>query len=202
MQKIVLMLLVLSMFWSCNCFAATYVESISGDLTWIGNDSAGNGSYTDIGTLDIGVNTVSGHFFYDTMGDDQYDFDPFDFTVAPGMKLTSVFMEYSTTYVDRSGPTMKEASAQFDIMSPDSQLFYNLLYLLGEDSMEVFPQFSGVEAGSYLFSHSSLGGTYPDAWDTNYTFTLITTSSAVPVPATLSLLGIGLLCLTGLGRRK
>lgn len=201
MKKIVLFI-VLSLFLACNCFAVTYVESISGDLSYTGSDSAGNPTYTDIGILDLGVNTVSGHFFFDGAAIDLFDFDSFDFTVASGMRLTSVFMEYSTTYVDRSDPTMMEASAQFNIMSPSSQLFYELLYFIGDGNMEVFPGFSGVEAGSYSFTNSSLGTANDDMWNTDYTFTLITTSSPVPEPSTFLLFGIGILSLVGLGRRS
>nr|WP_320192572.1 PEP-CTERM sorting domain-containing protein [uncultured Desulfobacter sp.] len=200
MKKIqLLIVLVISILGSCNCFAVTYNENVSGDLAWLGNDSAGHGSYTDIGTLDIGANTISGHFFFDSAADDRYDFDPFVFTIAPGMKLSSIFIEYSTTYLCCTGPATNDAAVNFNLMSPVSELFYTLLNLLGEGSMEVFPNFYSVEAGSYFFSHSGIGGT---AWESNYTFTFITTSSTVPVPATLSLLTIGLLGLAGLGRRK
>ena len=107
-----------------------YNENLSGDLTWLGNDNAGNGSYTDIGTFDLGVNTISGHFFFDSAANDQYDFDPFVFTIASGMKLSSIFIEYSTTYIDGTDPTTNVASVNFNLMSSEAELFYTLLNLL------------------------------------------------------------------------
>ena len=74
-RAICLMPIAFILFWSCNCFAITYTESISGDLMYTGTEDSERATYTDVGTLDLGVNLVSGHFLYDSAPPERYDYE-------------------------------------------------------------------------------------------------------------------------------
>src|SRR5262245_7493528 len=66
----------------------TYNEAVSGDLAWHASGDA-------VLNLDVGINTISGHMFTDSIGQ---DWDSFAFSIPSGAQLTGISVTYASTW--------------------------------------------------------------------------------------------------------
>ena len=162
----------------------SYSESVSGDL-------AGSLPAPTVFTLDVGVNTVSGTSTYG--GNSPTDSDSFAFSVPVGMTLTGI------SYAFVRGGTATAGNTGFDLdngnVNPVAPFFGpQIVNLFGASPVVMFASALPLTAGTYAMFNESLayvGG----GWTDNYTWSLTVapTATAVPEPASLVLLGSGLI---------
>jgi len=166
----------------------SYTESVSGDLV------SGLPAPT-VFTLDVGVNTVSGT---STFGPTSSDFDSFAFDVPVGMQVTDISYAFVRTGTATAGFT----GFALDNGNPGAfpLLAQQIVNLFGASPVGMFATTLPLGAGIYSVQNESLSRAGID-WTDDYTWSLTVTSTAagVPEPASLVLLGSGLV---GAGARR
>jgi PEP-CTERM motif len=172
------LMIAISMFVAGQAMATpiSYDELVGGDLVH-------GGSFLNLGA---GANTVQGTITWSNNSGVGTDFDVFDFTVAAGSALTSIFLDMSLQSVG-SGTwtnvvwffdTGTEYLSQNTTFPTISQVLFN----------SAMPVSAGLfDIGNNSFSGELQIGDYRVA---DYTLTLNVTS--IPEPASLALLGLGL----------
>jgi hypothetical protein len=148
-----------------------------------------------VGTLDVGVNTISGHWSALTADNDTGDY--FSLVLPAGMRVTEVFAGVSNvSCCDGSGVLFFDSrewttdGPGFDF-SPLMLFFHQTLVLpaipatQGTGPMTFFAGFSGYE----ILSGTVTGGGFD--WLAHYTVVADPTVSTVPEPASLLLLAPG-----------
>ena len=163
----------------------TYSETASGDL----------GQFLPAGQvfqLALGDNTVSGHIF-ETLNGSAFDFDAFAFSVPVGDLLTSMTFEWTITTTGN----VTGANAIFSLKSANfgspTLAQTNNFSLRPSGSIVLFSSVLPRGAGTYAIadnSQSIAGSGNTTRWDVDYTWHIAVT--AVPEPATLSLVALGL----------
>jgi len=166
----------------------TYNEAVSGEL-------AGQ----NIGTFDIGANTVTGSEAASTSGTS--NFDVFLFTVAVGQQLDSIVLTSFTGAIQAftlAPPGSINSATRYGILilsgSNVGSDFLPALLLSDPGKTATAP----LPAGTYQVLLGSLAAT-----NYQYTFNVSATAETptVPEPATLTLTGLGMLGAVFLSRR-
>ena len=180
-----------------------YSESVSGDLAEVPSSAF---------SFDIGNNTISGSTHLGVNVPDRphfdADFDSFAFTVPVGSRLVDISIAF-TTVSSNTVSAYAETRLCLGVGScaiDDSFGFQTVSFF---DASPLQVDFGGalpVSAGTYTLFTSALGigpafdPSLPELWSTEYTWTLRV--AAIPEPEVLSLLGLGLLSLIFIRRRK
>jgi hypothetical protein len=190
-------------------FAFVYSEAIDGEL---------DGQY--IGCLGLGANTVTGEVGVSLLGYDPTtllplpyeDLDTFEFQIASGMILSSVFMSYSVTYID-NGDQQMDGSALWGIQElalettgpgdpPAEPDYISQDMLEGSGELELYSDLN-LGAGTYTFGNFGWSLMGYDAWYSAYNLTFtVESASPVPIPSTMFLLGSGIVGIVGTSRMK
>jgi len=179
-----------------------YDESVSGDINWYADPTPFN--------LELGINTLSGSNSTQPSSGDR---DGFLFNIAEGQVLSSITLSYSNVNSDMTDSFWgKTYSIRLDdpfgeVVADDGWRF--LYHSTNPSSVSPSPisLFTGalpIGAGLYYFREGELYGSQADPGGSfDYTITMeITQAASVPIPTTISLLGIGILGLAGVSRRK
>ncbi|HEV2716172.1 MAG TPA: PEP-CTERM sorting domain-containing protein [Terriglobales bacterium] len=157
----------------------SYDEGVSGDLS---------GDFPLLLlSLGVGANTVTGAQFLNLSGQVTADFDSFAFSVPAGTVLSSITYAFSTTVT----PGASVATTRYTIEAGPilSDVTFNLL-----GASPVVMSGTPLGPGTYFMENKSLGATTDAAWSSNYHWTLQVdpTTSVVPEPTSMLLLGSGL----------
>jgi hypothetical protein len=187
----VVMMVMLGVVRPASATAISYTESASGDLPFL--------LPGPVFTLDVGVNTVSGTST-DAPGSGVVDPDSFAFIVPVGMEVTNI----SYAFTRGGGATVAVTGFDLENGNTTASLLGNQsVDLFGASPVVMFASHLPLSAGTYGIYNFGFGldGTSDVRWTDNYTWslTVASTNAAVPEPASLLLLGSGLI---GAGVRR
>lgn len=175
-------------------------------ISW-NEDNDGDLSYLNTFDLDGGLNTFTGNYFYDSRASSSSsDSDQFYFNLATGLQLDSITYELTGfTYNDANSTSGVAATSYFNLKdSAQFTLDSATVFLLSVSGpIQFFENTLPLSAGSYIFADGGRGIYGGDAWYADYRLTFdVSTSSPVPEPSTILLLGSGLLGLGWYGRKR
>jgi hypothetical protein len=176
-----------------------YDEAVDGDL------SNSFGVITNIGTLGIGLNTVSGSSVGFDVNTANTDFDHFGFSIPSGATLTQISYSFTLTNESQAVPFISYwYSVGFDVGSVITSDIVNLSTDVSPQSMftNLFPGLPVINPAAIFMGQSgSFSNCFPDCeWHVDYTWSLVV--QQVPEPSAFALLGLGLLGLGFARRRK
>lgn len=182
-KQILSTVLLVSIMTGANADTVSYNESVSGDL---------NGTQDLL--FDVGLNTVAGSIAWSNGGAVSTDFDSFDFILAGGSVLDSIFLDIELQDVgsgtwSRMGWSLNNGpSADVSFPSYAQSLFEDALPLT-EGTFDFDQRFA---------SGALVSGDYRVA---DYSLSFLVSSVNVPEPGSIMLFAIGLIGLV-LSRRS
>lgn len=198
MKKILLSCISILFFYSYVCATPIIVTDPSNDrlLTEILNFDAGS-----LGIVDIDFGGVTFNQAFSDLGRDAYLFPTSKIEVQDIMNDISTLLE-SPTYssinsVQNAIPATGRDTSSYinlawgfgDSSSGSMDIFHVAAYYLTTDTISIPPDNHWSSANSSYYNYMRMTPATPDA------------ASPVPEPSTMILFGLGLLCLTGTGRK-
>ena len=191
---------------ACACLAVVSFSANAAVISYDENTSSDLSLREHLGSLDAGLNTVSGTT---SVSGYDYDFDGFTFTVLNGNQVDSIYIDYVSTSnldviftlvkfpngVDFGFETIADMTlgAKLEFSSP------SIPHLTSDTDIISYFSLGALPTGEYglLGSGINSDGSYGElqyTWGMNV--------SVVPVPAAVWLFGSGLIGLVGLARRN
>lgn len=170
--------LMLTMFASIANSTVIYDESVNGDATSTVS-SALIGA--NVGTLSTGANEILGTGT-GTLGAGS-DFDDYIFMIAPGSTVSSI--SFTTSLFLLGGQSLGYGA---DLYKENTFLSSFAMTNFGPGTFSAFAASMPLDAGPYRIDNRQI----PEVDTFNYTWTINADANAVPAPATLALIGMGL----------